>query len=918
VAIVVLSGSLSFAQVPERIVYQGRLISSGELVTDTLSMTVRLYTHERDGEKVFEEGHSVSVEDGLYAVTIGENAGGAALKGGLTRGGEWLEIEVNGTILEPRHRLSSVAYALYAGALPSGALTSGMIAEGAVDAAAIAAGVITTNHLAVALRNALGGPRVEAGSESLTNTGHFPTDSSVSITFDQAFSSPPTVSATLQGLYGVGNGAVHLMSATTTSATFQVSGLGASTRQEPVSIVDGQGEVHIWGLEVVNGRLALAYSTDSPRKRWYVSATDAEGQAWDTPTDLGTIGSDNEGAMILHEDMPMAFWDGASGVEHARGLQWGTSWTVPISVSNLTHLIEPCIVAGHPAAAFFESSSVRYARAHDAQGFVWPVTLSLDNLWHAGVAFDLAVVEGRPAIAYETARDGIHFVRALDAFGDAWGATTQVYNSSVADVALRVVDGRPCVAIATGSDLYFVRASNEVGSAWLSARELSSEDADAVDLHVVSGYPVVAFTGSEGVFTRTATDTSGTAWAPVEQVAYGAPDSTIALTALGNRTVVAYVLEDESRLNVAVGAAPLPDTLFRSPVVVDTYGGAGLNPSPLMVNGRPAIAYRIASASRLFYVRAQDTVGDTWGGRQQVGSNRDGHYASMAIVDGRPAIAHYYSDGGDLRYVRALDANGDSWVATTNVSTQYDVGQYASLAVVNGYPSIGFYDSDAGDVGFVQANDAEGTSWGAVYWPATGGDVGRYTSLAEVDGRPALAYYDATQNVLRYARAHNAGGTMWPVAPHAAIETNVAVGSYITLAVIDGRPCVAYLDDGRDLVKFSRGLDAHGGAWSPPLVVPVGRDTIDHVRMGIVAGRPAIVCHDTAATSLLYLEAWSSDGAAWADPVTVNDRNVGMYPAVIDVGGDPGIAYYDMRNTALVYSRRTANPIRLNWIAVGP
>jgi len=130
-----------------------------------------------------------------------------------------------------------------------------------------------------------------------------------------------------------------------------------------------------------------------------------------------------------------------------------------------------------------------------------------------------------------------------------------------------------------------------------------------------------------------------------------------------------------------------------------------------------------------------------------------GQYASLALVDGRPAIA--YREGSpnyDLKYVRASDATGSSWGTPVTVDSTGSVGEYASLAVVYGRPAIAYRDSVTNyDLKYVRASDAAGSSWGTPVTVESSGDVGEYASLAVVAGRPAIAYYDDTNRDLRFA-----------------------------------------------------------------------------------------------------------------------------------------------------------------------
>src|SRR4030065_536608 len=88
-----------------------------------------------------------------------------------------------------------------------------------------------------------------------------------------------------------------------------------------------------------------------------------------------------------------------------------------------------------------------------------------------------------------------------------------------------------------------------------------------------------------------------------------------------------------------------------------------------VVNGHPAISFYDQSDAAFWYVRAEDSMGESWGSPVLV--DEDEHWASVApgcnelmVVNGRLALAYYAGLGehcAELRYTRANDADGSSW-----------------------------------------------------------------------------------------------------------------------------------------------------------------------------------------------------------------------------------------------------------------
>src|SRR5262245_48115259 len=89
----------------------------------------------------------------------------------------------------------------------------------------------------------------------------------------------------------------------------------------------------------------------------------------------------------------------------------------------------------------------------------------------AGVFPSPAIVDGRPAIAYADDQTlAVHFVRAMDDTGSAWGTPVAVAGGPQVGgrVSLVVAGGYPAVSYYDFSSktIKFVRATNPGGSAW--------------------------------------------------------------------------------------------------------------------------------------------------------------------------------------------------------------------------------------------------------------------------------------------------------------------------------------------------------------------------------------------------------------------------------------------------------------------
>ena len=136
------------AQLPPLINYQGRLIQGTNLANGTMGLSLRLYDVPSSGSPLYEDSNSVSVVDGLYSTHLGDGTVAGSLSAALASTSLWVEVVVNGTVLTPRERVTSVAYALLSGGVTAGAISSAMLASGVVQNIHIAPGAVDSASIA--------------------------------------------------------------------------------------------------------------------------------------------------------------------------------------------------------------------------------------------------------------------------------------------------------------------------------------------------------------------------------------------------------------------------------------------------------------------------------------------------------------------------------------------------------------------------------------------------------------------------------------------------------------------------------------------------------------------------------------------------------------------------------------------------
>ena len=112
ISIIFLMSASALAEVPDEISFMGRLVKSGQPVTTTTTVTFQLYENATGGSSVWSETQGVTPNSqGVYIAYLG-----TALNPIPTDYDSlWLQVIVEGTMLTPRRKFTSVPYALRAG-----------------------------------------------------------------------------------------------------------------------------------------------------------------------------------------------------------------------------------------------------------------------------------------------------------------------------------------------------------------------------------------------------------------------------------------------------------------------------------------------------------------------------------------------------------------------------------------------------------------------------------------------------------------------------------------------------------------------------------------------------------------------------------------------------------------------------------
>jgi len=235
---------------------------------------------------------------------------------------------------------------------------------------------------------------------------------------------------------------------------------------------------------------------------------------------------------------------------------------------------------------------------------------------------------------------------------------------------------------------------------------------------------------------------------------------------------------------------------------------------------------------------------------------------------------------------------------TFTIDDRDTCGAYCSLAVVDEYPAISYYDDDDQCLRFIRATEEYGIAdWGeSRQLTINAGIEGYYSSLAIIGGRPAVAYLDSGNEEIRYTIANNEQGSSWPESENLWQVYNQS-GYYITLIDADGRPAVAWQTMDSN-IYYKRADDSLGLGWSSlPRMLDNFSDNCTMPSMSVVDGYPAVAFTRLAdeKAMLYYVHAADAAGAdAWNDPVcaaTELVQDAGIMPSLAEINGNPGISY---------------------------
>jgi hypothetical protein len=358
---------------------------------------------------------------------------------------------------------------------------------------------------------------------------------------------------------------------------------------------------------------------------------------------------------------PLAYYVNSNGdiwvVVVAHGGETATivELSIVVGVSDEAWLITPVIgglnggrpdmveyVGGGPAIAW-RTTSPNYVHGPS------PYVTRFD--WTGGALsanhceeISLAIVAGKPAVAYYSLGDLLYrYAAESNGFG-GWTEVTVVEEFDVGDyAALAVVGGKPAIAYwnATTQQVFCAQSSVADGSSGWSTSLVNGDVAWDLDLCEINGEAAICYGTGDGLVYAQGSGAGG--W-DVE--------------------------------------------------VIDSEAVQPRNISIAAINGEPAVAYQSVGGDDLLFATRTE---DNWQVRTIDAENDTGAGAALAVIDGVPAISYLDADEDDLKYAYASTPSGlgGEWTITTVNTNARDSGDTA-LALIGGKTAICFFEKTNG------------------------------------------------------------------------------------------------------------------------------------------------------------------------------------------------------------------------------
>jgi hypothetical protein len=320
-------------------------------------------------------------------------------------------------------------------------------------------------------------------------------------------------------------------------------------------------------------------------------------------------------------------------------------------------------------------------------------------------------------------------------------AATPVANlvARISDVV--IVNGNPAIGFGDSTrNHWYVRANDSEGGTWGTPFSLGgpglSTRFDAPKLFVVNGRPAIVMLNAAGqLLYRRASDADGTAWDAIVTVnaAANAQHRDLAVAIIDGRPAIAYTDRNITEMRMRFQRASDADgTTWGAAVSMASsfsdLSFAGAEGSVLsVVDGNPAYLWSSAeSPAKLYFVRATNVTGTTWGTaiRPYTNTLTFGESVSLVGANGNPAVLGIAESipNKNPRFARATTTTGSAWGTSVQLATNID-----SIAMFNVGTRPRFIGTQQNTpynhLEYIAGSD-DGATWGAATTLLTGAEAG--------------------------------------------------------------------------------------------------------------------------------------------------------------------------------------------------
>lgn len=320
-------------------------------------------------------------------------------------------------------------------------------------------------------------------------------------------------------------------------------------------------------IAIVNGNPAIAYRTSSTSIT-YVRANDANGETWGTPISIA-IGS------VIPNYLSLA------------------------------------VVNGKPAIAYLDNTNndLKYIQASDSTGSTWSnPSITLDSIGVVGFFASLKVVNGFPAISYyDNTNNRLKYIRATNADGSgSWSSPIILDTAGGANTDLEIIDGNPAIAyVVSGGNVKFIRANTSSGSTatdWAASIVIAPGN-NFTSLATIGDKPAISFTNSSGFlqYVQATTTTGSPPWGAV--ITLNTEPSTrypSLFTTIEGKAAITYAGVTTCNTWCIKYIEAFDNITWLNPVIIESNASNDPVPTPILVNGKPAIGAAVATSSGTF------------------------------------------------------------------------------------------------------------------------------------------------------------------------------------------------------------------------------------------------------------------------------------------------------------------------------